>query len=148
MMAKPSFLLLLFFAFWATITAIAVLAARGSLPIWAHEQFWEHANGHLVSIVLPPLLLMFIFLLARLSLWERGVPSGPSDLDRLLQVKRAGLWRLRYRMPDHAGPSPAVPTGPPVATRNEPSQGCALDRLVALKRRRGWYPEASPAEDD
>jgi hypothetical protein len=153
-MAKTAFLLLLFVAFWTALTAIIVIAAVRSPPMWSHEPLWEGVKSYLISILSSPVaLVVVIVLLACLSRWDKATASGPSDLDRLLEVKRAGLWRLRYRMMSAANaaqastarPSPSVSTT--TTTTEQPPQGSALDRLVSVKRERGWYPAAVSPED-
>jgi hypothetical protein len=147
-MAKPALLLSLFMVFWTTLTATVVFTAQQWVPAWQRQQLWDDAKSYVISFLLPPAALILITgLLACLGTTERGKPSRPSDLDRLLEVKRAARWRLRYRMLNLVGPTelaialsaqPVVTPGP----THEPPQGSALDRLLTVKRVRGWRPTA------
>lgn len=133
-------LLTLWIAFWAVAASIAIITAARTVPFSSRAFFWQAGTEHLIAVLLPVVLVLAVAVLARLSVAGAGRPIAPSDLDRLVQLKRAGRWQNRVR-PARVPFVPELIVTSAAPTASVPEEGEPLDRLLALKRQRGTYPD-------
>lgn len=134
----------LWVAAWTASCAMTVLLAARQVPFEMRAAFC--LEGLAVCLTMPLAALLGAILVRLASAEPRGDRSR--ELDHLLAVKRGAGRRWRSTPGAKVKPIGLSAAVPRVAAEQPAENAELLDSLVALKRRRGWFPQGIRLPDD